>query len=155
MPFQQPRKMKLGNNLAIHCSFPAAPKSAERGESGRGEGREERGAQNGKLMAITCGGRWRVEAEAGVAPRTYVLSFLSFARSLAACPTSGDENVRRSMKEARLLSDSERASEQAGIALPERGKDLFMEGSSNFGVAELRRTRNQRKTGRGQGKKPV
>ena len=95
--------MKLGNNLAIHCSFPAAPKSAERGESGRGEGRE--GAQNGKLMAITCGGRWRVEAEAGVAPRTYVLSFLSFARSLAACPTSGDENVRRSMKEARLLSD--------------------------------------------------
>ena len=59
------------------------------------------------------------------------------------------------MKEARLLSDSERASEQAGIALPERGKDLFMEGSSNFGVAELRRTRNQGKTGRGQGKKPV
>ena len=123
----------------------------------RGDGRE--GAQNGKLMAITCGGRWRVEAEAGVAPRTYVLSFLSFARSLAACPTSGDENVRRSMKEARLLSDSERASEraseQAGIALPERGKDLFMEGSSNFGVAKPRRTRNQRKTGRGQGKKPV
>ena len=87
------------------------------------------GAQNGKLMAITCGGRWRVEAEAGVAPRTYVLSFLSFARSLAACPTSGDENVRRSMKEARLLSDSERASERAGgNCTSGRGKRSFYGG---------------------------
>ena len=40
------------------------------------------------------------------------------------------------MKEARLLS--ERAS-QSSIALPEGGKDLFVEGSSNFGVAKKRR----------------
>ena len=45
------------------------------------------------------------------------------------------------MKEARLLSEraSERATSLSSIALPEGGKDLFVEGSSNFGVAKKRR----------------
>ena len=73
---------------------------------------------------------------AGVA---YELSSYSLARSMP-----DDENGRRSMKEARLLS--ERASERAtSIALPERGKDLFVEGSSNFGVTKMIRV----------GRKPV
>ena len=66
-------------------------------------------------MAIT----WRLE---------YVLSSHSLA---VLCPTSDDENVRRSMKEARLLSEraSERASDESvEYCTSGRGKRSFCGG---------------------------
>ena len=102
-------------------------------------------AKNGKLMAITWLARTAERASAGMAlSRTYSPLRRPPARSFARC-SMPDENGRRSMKEARLLS--ERASERASIALPERGKDLFVAGSSNYGAAKAKLGRRRRERG--------
>ena len=79
-------------------------------------------AKNGKLMAITWLARTAEQASAGMAlSRTYSPLRRPPARSFARC-SMPDENGRRSMKEARLLS--ERASER--VLHFRKGEKIFL-----------------------------
>ena len=90
-------------------------------------------AKNGKLMAITWLARTAERASAGMAlSRTYSPLHRPPARSFARC-SMPDENGRRSMKEARLLS--ERASEYCTSG---KGKRSFC-----GGFIELWRSQSQ------------